>query len=44
MQLRAVALEEVYNRDITFISHLMRESGINLDEQDDQVRVLRLNG
>ena len=43
MQLRAVALEEVYDGDITFISHLVRESGISLDEQDE-VRVLRVNG
>ena len=45
VQLRAVTLEEVYEGDITFISHLVRESGINLDEQlQGEVRVLRLNG
>ena len=40
MQLRAVALEEVFDGDISFISHLVRESGINLDEQDVEVCVL----
>ena len=40
MQLRAVALEEVFEGDISFISHLVRESGINLDEQDTEVSVL----
>ena len=45
VQLRAVTLEGVYEGDITFISHLVRESGINLDEQlQGEVRVLRLNG
>ena len=42
VQLRAVALEEVFEGDISFISHLVRESGINLDERDAEVSVLWL--
>ena len=40
MQLKAIALEEVFKGDISFISHLVRESGINLDELDAEVSVL----
>ena len=39
MQLRAVALEEAFEGDISFISHLMRESGIDLAERDAEVSV-----
>ena len=36
MQLKAIAL--MYDGDITFINDLVRVSGINLDEQDEEVR------
>ena len=44
MQLRAVALEEIFEGDISFISHLVRESGINLDQGDTEVSVLCMVG
>ena len=37
MQLRAVALEAAFEGDITFVCHLVRESGINLDEGNIEV-------
>ena len=40
MQLKAVALEKAFEEDISFISHLVRESGINLDEQDIDVSIV----
>ena len=43
MQFKAVALEQAYDGDIAFIRHLVRESGIILDEQDE-VRMLGMNG
>ena len=42
MQLRAVALEEVFEGDISFIRLLVRESGIDLDERDAEVSLFWL--
>ena len=40
MQLRAVALEAAFEGDITFVCHLVRESGINLDDGNIEVSCL----
>ena len=37
MQLKAVALEASFDEDVRFACHLLRESGINVDEGNIEV-------